>query len=333
MASPLDVRIRGDANINLVVMAAMIRNLPNIVSPRLVPKICFNYPSVRAEEYFVHVNAVPKARKWTEERAGGMIASIKQTVTNDTYEVSLGISGDDWQDDQIGLYTPLAQEVMTSLILAADELVVDNLITKAYSPGIACFDGANFYATTHAWPNGEYTTSQVNYNGGTGVSDAGTIETDFYTALAAMQSWKDDRGRPKMYQQAFMDPNNLIVHHSIAVQGMMQAVFDTDKSGAPFNMPVGTTNTTTFRQSRACGMAVRVPDPHLTGNTWYLHFTGGPMLAQKPFVFLDREAPSVVIFSKGSEHYEKYNEVLILGKRRFGLGVLRPECSQMIYNA
>ena len=327
MASPLPVRVKGDSNIHLTALAATIRSLPNVVIPRLATRIAYTYPSVRGEEYFVHVNAVPKARKWTEERAGGAIATIKQTVTNDTYEVSMGISGDDWSDDQIGLYTPLAQEMMARLLMAPDELITTDLIANGRTN--TGFDGQYFYDTVHVWPNGEYTTSQVNYQSGTGTT-AETIHTDFYTALVALQGWKDDRGAPRMYQQAFQDPNNLVIHHSLALTAAMQAVFDLDKSGAPFTLLNETYGTL---QSRAAGLAVRVPDANLSGNSWYIHFTGGPMVAQRPFVFLDREAPNVTILSKGSEHYDKYNEVLILGKRRFGLGYLRPECSQQVYNS
>ena len=330
MASPLPVRVKGDSNINLVAMAASIRSLPAIVVPRLVSRLAFTYPSVRQEEYFVHVNAVPKARKWTEERAGGVIATIKQTVVNDTYEVSMAISGDDWADDQIGLYTPLAQEMMARLLLAPDELITTNLISVGTT--ITGYDGVAFYGTTHVWPNGEYTTAQINYNSGSG-TDAEDIQADFYTALAAMQGWKDDRGVPKQFQPAFESAENIVIHHSLALMQPMQQVFDLSKGGQPFNIqsPVATTGIPS--QSRAAGLATRVPDANLSGNSWYIHFTGGVMPVQRPFVFLDREAPNVTILSKGSEHYDKYNEVLILGKRRFGLGVLRPESSQQVYNA
>jgi len=327
MASPLPVRVKGDSNIHLTALVATIRSLPAIVSPRLVNRIAYTYKSIRGEEYFVHVNAVPKARKWTEERAGGVVATIKQTITNDTYEISMAISGDDWSDDQIGLYAPLAKEVMARLVLAPDELIVTDLINNGES--LSAFDGQYFYATGHVWPNGEYTTGQSNLYTGTGVT-AEAIHADFFGALAVMQAWKDDRGAPKMFQQAFENPENVVVHHAVGLNAAMNAVFGSAKNGEPFSMEIGSAGA--FRKSQASGMASRIPDAHLSGNDWYMHFTGGPMEAQRPFVFLDREAANVTILGKGSEHYDKYNEVLILGKRRFGLGMLRPECSQKIDN-
>lgn len=328
----LPVVVKGDANVQLEGIAGVLRSMPQRVQPNISRLLCAQLPSTRGYEELLHVNAVPKARKWIEKRAGGVVATIKQTITVDTYEVSLEIGADDYSDDRAAAYQPLAEEMMMRLLLAPDELVTTVLI--AGGTGLTCFDGSAFYATGHKWPGGEYQTNQSNLQTGTGTS-ADQIEADFYTAKAAMLNWKDDRGVPRIAPEDFMGEGALIVHFSptAAMLQNMNRVFGFTKGGDAFDIVV-TGGGGVARKSALAGQAIMVPDPHLTDATdWYLHSTKSPISAQRPFAFIDREAPRVTILGKGTEHYEKENTVLILGKRRFGLGVLRPERSQKVNNS
>ena len=330
----LPVKIRGDANTQVRGIAALLQNMPNRVQPMVMPLICAQINSTRGFEQFIHVSAVPKARKWDkQERAGGVVGTLSQVITNDTYEVSLAIDGDDWKDDQIGAYQSLAAQVAKSLILCPDELVTTNLIANGAS--IVAYDGQNFYSTGHKWPNGEYTTSQSNLQTQSGTT-GDKIENDFYMAKAAMATWRDDRGRLRIAPQEIEGENCLVVHYPAGDKNIsqnMNRVFGISKNGDPYDVTVldntATQSYATNRKSALAGKAILIPDGYLTGDDWYLHCIGGES-PERPFVFLDREPPFVVIYGPGSEHYDKYNEVLILGKRRFGLGVLRPERSQAI---
>jgi hypothetical protein len=297
-----------------------------------MPLICAQIPSTRAYEQIVFVSAVPKVRKWVTERAGGVVATLTEQINNDTYEVSMAISGDDYDDDQVGAYAPIMQEMMVSLLLAPDELVATNLI--ANGPSTLGYDGVNFYATTHKWPNGNYTTSQSNYPAKSG-SDPASIETDFFTARNNIAAWKDDQGRLRIPPGDLSDAEGIVVHHPVALEQAMMRVFDKTPGGDAFDLqPVNANDQTKFpRKSQLAGRVVRISDPYLDANsttTWYVHSIRG-VGYNKPFAFLDREGPSVQIFARGSEHYAKYNEVLILGRRRFGLGFLKPERSQAIH--
>jgi phage major head subunit gpT-like protein len=305
-----------------------------------MPKVCRQVQSTRGYEQFVHVNAVPKARKWTDARVGGKIVTIQQTIKNDTYEVSIGISADDYDDDQVNAYSPIVQEMMVSLLLAPDELITTNLILQGEdATNGVCYDGLTFYNVAHVWPNAEYATAQLNKQTGTGYAYAQEIEADFFTALAAIEGWKDDRGRARIPPQALQDANNLLVHYPTAFRQVFKSVFGTTPGGEAYDVPAvaaGTPTTTTLTaptKSKAADMAQLYADPYLTGHSWYIHVVGGLTDNLRPFVFQNREAPHVSVFARGSEHYEKFNEVLFLGKRRFGLGFSRPECSQKVYNA
>lgn len=327
----LPVAIRGDANVQLEGIAATLRSMPERVQPSIVPLLCAQIPTKRAYEELVHVSAVPKARKWIEERAGGVIATLKQTIANDTYEVSVEINGDDWDDDRIGAYGPLVQEMMQSLLLAPDELVTTNLIVNGTS-GLS-YDGVAFYAATHKWPNGEFSTAQLNLQSQTGTA-ADQIENDFYVALAAMSNWKDDRGRLRIPPADLFGDGALAVHFPAGNATLAQAmnrVFGITKGGDAFDLVV-TSGSGATKKSALSGRAQLIPDGYLSSssNAWYLHSIKGSLPSSKPFAFLDREPAHVTILSKGTEHYEKNNSVMILGKRRFGMGYLKPERSQKV---
>lgn len=330
----LPVVIQGDANAQLRGIAALIESTPLVVQPVLMPQICHQITSTRAYEEFVHVNAVPKVGLFKPGNVGGGRTSIKQTITVDTYAVEMEIAGDDYDDDQINIYSAVAAELASSLILAPDELVTTNLVSKGSI--LTAFDSQNFYATAHKWPNGQYTTSQVNYQTGTGTG-ADNIENDFYLAFNAMQNWRDDRGRLRIPIGDLEAPGALIVHHAPALNQMMRRVFGETKGGEPFTVtatsaPFSSATAPFMRQSALGGRCKTISDGYLTGNSWYIHNVQNA-LGHRPFAFLDREGPKVEILAKGSEHFIKNRTVLVKGTRRFGLGVLCPERSQEIYNA
>lgn len=327
MAKGLSVVVRGDPNIQLRGTAATLRSVVEKAQPRVMPLICAQIPSTRAFEQIVFVSAVPKIRKWVTERAGGVVATLTEQINNDTYEVSMAISGDDYDDDQVGAYAPIMQEMMVSLMLAPDELVTTNLIANAAST--LGYDGVNFYATTHKWPNGNFQTNQSNKPGASG-QDPASIENDYFTASNAIASWKDDQGRLRIPPGDLEGSEALVVHHPRALEQAMMRVFDKTPGGEAFDLQPLADQTKFPRKSQVAGKVIRISDPYMDQNSttkWCLHSIRG-VGYNKPFAYLDREGPSVQIFARGSEHYAKYNEVLILGRRRFGLGYLKPERSQ-----
>ena len=330
MAKGLSVVVRGDPNIQLRGTAATLRSVVERVQPRIMPLICAQIPSTRAFEQIVFVSAVPKIRKWVTERAGGVVATLTEQINNDTYEISMAISGDDYDDDQVGAYAPIMQEMMVSLLLAPDELVVSNLMANATTT--LGYDGVPFYGATHKWPNGNFQTAQVNKQTQSG-TDPASIENDYFTARNAIATWKDDQGRLRIPPGDLIGNEALVVHHPQALEQAMERVFDKSAGGEAQQLQPISDQTKFPRLSQVAGKVIRIADPYLDTNIgatqWFIHSIRG-VGYNKPFAFLDREGPSVQIFARGSEHYAKYNEVLILGRRRFGLGVLKPERSQRI---
>lgn len=314
------VSISGDPNAALTALAAVMRDVPSQVQPQVLPLIAREVPSTKKSEDYLFVNAVPKLQKVVSQQApGGVMTTKKINIANDTYEASLAIKREEWDDDQVGLYAPLAAELMQGAILAPEELLSSSLI-----PGGAtatAHDGQYFYDTDHAWPGGEFTTSQVNKQTGAGTT-AANIETDFFKCINAMQGWKDDRGRLKI-PAGILNSAGLLVHHAPALNAAMSTVFDATAGGESHYLAAN-------QLSLLTGRARRISDPYLSGNDWYVHAIGDPM--HKPFVYQTREALNAIILGPGSEHYKVYGEVLIKVRTRFALGYANFERSQMVDN-
>lgn len=325
MVNEMPVTIRGDKTTQLKGVAATIQSMPLTIGPSLMPLLCNQIPIDRSFADIVFVNAVPKAMPWRTERVGGAILTIKQQITAQTYSVAISVNADDYDDDQVDAYKSIIQNAMQSLLLAPDELITTQIILNGTS--INGYDGVAFYGSTHAWPNGEFKTNQSNLVTKSG-DDAASIETDFFTARNNMMKWLDDKGRVKNPARDFDGEGTLVVHHPVAISQAVQAVFGITKGGDAFDLQPNTDQTKFARKSQLAGSAIMVPDAYFDANGvtdgMYIHSVKGTGDA-KPFAFLDRTPPFVEIFTKGSEYTAINNEVLILGKRRFGLGVLRPE--------
>ena len=319
--------ITGDSNVQLAGIRSVIRSTPERVQPILAPRICYMPPSDRGYEEYVFVSAVPKVAKRMVAGKGGIVGTIKQTINNDSYEVEMEIPGDDWDDDRIGAYAPIAQDLANSLMLAPDELVTTQLVARGES--LTAFDGIAFYHTAHKWPGGENTTSQLNKQTGTG-TDPDDIENDYWLGYNATAGWVDDRGRLKVPGAFLVDPASIIVQHSLALNQAVRRVFGTLRNGDAFDLVVDKGDVT--RKSALAGEAVDFRDGYLTGNSWYIHFVGGGP-TDRPFVLQVREQPQIDVLSRGSEWFKVHKTILIKGSMRFGLGVFKPERSQKIYTA
>lgn len=328
----LPVTIIGESNTQLSGVAAVIRSAPQRVSPVLTPRICYMPKSVKGSEDIVFVSAVPKVEKREVAGQGGAIGTLKKTITVDSYEVSLEIPGDDYDDDQIGAYSPLAADLAMALQLAPDELVTNNLVE--YGTTGTAYDSVAFYATTHKWPGGKSTTSNDNLGTGTG-TDEDDVENDYWSAYQRAAAWLDDRDRLKNPPQLLQNPADIIVHYPVNLAKVMDRVFGKTAGGDAFELYHDTGATTdtvsTVKKSTLAGKATLQMDGYLASNDWYIHFVGGGE-ADKPFVFLNRQPASVVVLSKGSEHFAKHGTILIKGTMRFGLGYNKPERSQKINN-
>lgn len=88
----------------------------------------------------------PKLREWAGERAVSSMAEYGYSVVNKLYEGTVGVKRTDIEDDNIGVYTPLFEEMGYAAATHPDELVF-GLLSRGIST--LCYDGQNFFDTDH----------------------------------------------------------------------------------------------------------------------------------------------------------------------------------------
>lgn len=108
----------------------------------------------------------PKMRKWLGDRVVNGIAAHKYSITNEPYENTIGVDRDDIEDDNVGIYGPLFQEMGLATASHPDELVWP-LMKDGFNQ--LCYDGQNYFDTDHPVldENGNET-SVANTDGGAG---------------------------------------------------------------------------------------------------------------------------------------------------------------------
>lgn len=109
-------------------------------------------------ENYSHLYPAPGVAEFTGNRRFARIGETSYKVENKTYDAGYSVLLDDFNDDQVGGYKLKAQELA---------LKVKNFPGKAayiklrQGASTLCFDGTNFFASSHAIGSGNNTISQT----------------------------------------------------------------------------------------------------------------------------------------------------------------------------
>lgn len=223
-------------------------------------------PSGSSQNDYAWLSRFPRMRKWLGDKVIKSLAAFKYTIVNDDWETTVEVDRNDIEDDQIGIYAPMAQEAGFSSKQLPDEIDAD-LKNGAFA-GI-CYDGQYFYDTDHPVAG-----ASVSNKGTAALSAATTAAAaaSYGAARTAIMSITDDEGRPLA-----LIPDVLEVPPALEATARLICESDklTDQSPNPYY-----------------GRARVLVNPRLTSSTaWFLHVTNRPL---KPFVFQQRKAPVFV---------------------------------------
>ncbi|MDR2136408.1 MAG: Mu-like prophage major head subunit gpT family protein [Treponema sp.] len=120
----------------------------------------------------------PKLREWVGDRVINDIKEASYAIANRLYEATLGVKRVDIEDDNLGIYRPLAR-AMADEVLAFFNRNIAALLTGGFST--LCFDGQNFFDVDHpVYPNAD------------GTGSAGSV-SNYVGTLAGENA---DTGRP-----------------------------------------------------------------------------------------------------------------------------------------
>ena len=88
----------------------------------------------------------PGFREWVGDRVVKDMKTHEYSITNKHWESTVGVNRDDIEDDEIGVYGPMFEEMGRASKVFPDELVF-KLLAGGFST--QCYDGQNFFDTDH----------------------------------------------------------------------------------------------------------------------------------------------------------------------------------------
>ncbi len=112
----------------------------------LYQEIATTVPSTTSTNEYGWLGKFPKMREWIGDRVINGMATHGYSIKNKPFELTIGVDRDDIEDDNIGIYSPMFQEMGQSAAENPDELVF-GLLAKGHST--VCYDGQYFFDTDH----------------------------------------------------------------------------------------------------------------------------------------------------------------------------------------
>ncbi|MCF8719217.1 Mu-like prophage major head subunit gpT family protein [Nitrospina gracilis] len=238
-------------------------------APVIWDKIAMKVTSTGKSNEYNWLERFPKMREWIGDKHIKNMIAHANSVINKDYEATVGVDRNDIEDDQLGIYGPMAQEAGFSAKQWPDEIVIP-LLNDGFTS--LCWDGQNFFDTDH--PLGD-DAGTLYSNKGTAALKFDTLanaQASFGAGRTAIRKMKDYEGRALN-----LNPDKLMVPP--ALEDTANALMKNDRleDGKP----------NPYKNS-----AEVVVDGRLTSDTaWFLLVTNRPV---KPFIFQERKAPVFV---------------------------------------
>jgi phage major head subunit gpT-like protein len=110
--------------------------------------IATTVPSTTKKNEYGWLNMLPQVREWLGDRQSSRVAASGYTVTNRDWEITLEVDRNDFEDDNLGIYTPMLQMMGGNTTRHYDRLTFGAL-KSGFAAGGECFDGQYFFDTDH----------------------------------------------------------------------------------------------------------------------------------------------------------------------------------------
>ena len=127
-------------------------------------QIATTVTSTSGSEKYGWLGKMPRIREWIGDRVIQNLMEHDYEIKNKPFELTIGVDRDDIDDDNLGVYGPLFQDMGMETAAHPDTLCFP-LLNAGFST--LCYDGQNFFDTDHPVldENGE-ATSVANTDGG-----------------------------------------------------------------------------------------------------------------------------------------------------------------------
>ena len=110
------------------------------------PRVAMEVPSETRDENYAWLGAVPSMREWIGDREIKNLAAYGYTIRNKDFEATVTVPRNDLEDDCIGVYKPVFQDLAYSARKHPDKLVF-GLFPRSFTE--KCFDGKPFISDDH----------------------------------------------------------------------------------------------------------------------------------------------------------------------------------------
>jgi len=267
-------------------------------TPVLYPQIATTIPSSTARNDYAWMRQMPQMREWLGSRVVQNLSMSTYALENKTWELTIGVRREDIEDDNLGIYDPVAASFGETARLHPDVLILDLLKTGHTQ---RCFDGQYFFDANHP----------VNPN-----NDAAGVYSNYYSSGKALTSINYEAVRSSMLgikgENGFSlrtIPNLLIVPPALEVTAKRIVEIEQDASGA------GNPNAGTAK-------VLMVPELAGEDTTWYLLSTNRVI---KPFIFQTRRPLHFELKDQlGDQVVLVENEVRFYADARYNAGYSLP---------
>lgn len=230
-------------------------------APKLT-EIATSVPSSTRTNTYGWMARLLKMRKWLGPRVIQNLNTHAYTLENEPYELTVGVDRDDIEDDQLGVYNPIFDELGRNSRKWPDQVLKTALQAGTTNLG---FDGVAFFATTHPLnPAG---------NQSNNFTSSALSTTNFATVRAAMMGYTGEDGEPLGVM-----PNLLVVPPQLE-----------DTANTIVTAEFGSSGASNVQKGQARVMVV--PELANAATTWYLADTSH---AIKGLVWQLRKAPVFV---------------------------------------
>jgi len=138
------------------------------LAPSQYKRIATVVPSSTKENKYGWLGKIPNMRQWIGPRVIHGIAEHDYAIKNLPFELTIGVDRDDIEDDNIGVYDPMFQEMGEGAGAHPDIQVFEAL---AAGFATACYDGQNYFDTDHPVLDADgAVTTVANTDGGSGAA-------------------------------------------------------------------------------------------------------------------------------------------------------------------
>ena len=235
------------------------------------PSVSTIAPSDGYDEKYGWLGSLPTVKEWIGERKFEQLRAADYTLANKTWESSLLIQREDIDDDRLGMYGPVLEDLAAEATHHPDTLWFEALVA---GESTNCFDGQFFFDTDHAWGDSGTQSNDLTYNvTDTAAVTAAEFKAAYHQARSAMLNFKRDNGT--FFQRPTVSGlGNLMVLVPTEMELAAHEAINSTLLGG------GNTNVVLERPQI-------ITSPHLTTATkFYLFHTGQSL---KPFVFQARQ--------------------------------------------